>query len=1006
MQDAPLAVGASNTRSLLVRPHNATPQNPYDIGMGQLPFYTYVTHPLNVCACGKKEIAVNVANGNLLLHSVEVQIRGTGEDLSIDAYYNSKLNTNYYQEFGQNWNIGLGRDVYLDLSNVSTGVILYGTTNYEAYFAHNTDGSFTSPPGINATLKDNGNSTYTLTYHQSGQKWLFGSNNSLASITDKNGNSISMQESGATTSSITDTQGRVVSVQHNSSGRITHFFSPSSARTSYSYDGNNNLASSSDLLGKTTNYGYTGTDLTTITDARNFVTTITYDGFHRATSITDPLNGVTSFTYNANSTVVTDPNGHATTYAYDSGYKVTTATDAAGHVKLSAFDAASYNVVSTTDALNNKDTFNFNAQGNLTTVTDGNGNKSSATYGNASLPYSPDTATDTQGNKLSYAYDAVGNVTSTKDTLATQNTVGYAYNSNGTLARVTDANGNATAYGYDSQGNLTSVTPPSPLGAETLTRDGLSRVTKVVDGNGKATRYEYNDLDRITKITYNDGTTITRYTYDDNGSQLTLTDSTGVTSFVYDGLNHMTKKTLPDGTVLTYGYDKVGNLTSYTDVGGTVTYGYNAVNLLTSLTEPSGAKTTYSYDNGNRRIGMTLPTSTGISVSYGYDNAGHTLSIKAVKGASTLINFRYVYKANLKSSVTDANGFVTSYSYDALNRMTDSLIKNSAGVQTSDFAYTYDGAGNRLTANVNNGSITTYSYNSANELLKRVQPGNIVTNYAYDGAGNETVNTLQTFTIDQKNQTTAIDTTTAPTTHNTYTYSGATQTDRVQVNGITNVFSALGLSAEGVGSATPVYYTRTNAGQLVNERMTTGTYYYLMDDLGSVVAVVDSSGAVKNTYSYHPYGNAAGQTLTVSNPWRFASGYYDSNTGLYKFGQRYYDTDLGRWTQMDPVGGTVGNPNSGNPYVYANDEPNMLTDPTGRDSNPLLCGLTLGLAAAGIILGGWIAISALATVGTEGLIAGLILTSAGQSFVGGFLTALASGVGGILIAYLSGVCGG
>ena len=132
----------------------------------------------------------------------------------------------------------------------------------------------------------------------------------------------------------------------------------------------------------------------------------------------------------------------------------------------------------------------------------------------------------------------------------------------------------------------------------------------------------------------------------------------------------------------------------------------------------------------------------------------------------------------------------------------------------------------------------------------------------------------------------------------------------------------------------------------------------------------------------------------------------ESNTTLYTFGQRYYDTDLGRWTQMDPVGGTVGNPNSGNPYVYANDEPNMLTDPTGRDSNPLLCGLTLGLAAAGIILGGWIAISALATVGTEGLIAGLILTSAGQSFVGGFLTALASGVGGILIAYLSGVCGG
>jgi len=85
----------------------------------------------------------------------------------------------------------------------------------------------------------------------------------------------------------------------------------------------------------------------------------------------------------------------------------------------------------------------------------------------------------------------------------------------------------------------------------------------------------------------------------------------------------------------------------------------------------------------------------------------------------------------------------------------------------------------------------------------------------------------------------------------------------------------------------------------------------------------------------------------------------ESNTTLYTFGQRYYDTDLGRWTQMDPVGGTVDNPNSGNPYVYASDAPNMKVDPTGRDvsfNNACIAGAIVGVAlfalAAFIAAGG------------------------------------------------------
>jgi hypothetical protein len=55
---------------------------------------------------------------------------------------------------------------------------------------------------------------------------------------------------------------------------------------------------------------------------------------------------------------------------------------------------------------------------------------------------------------------------------------------------------------------------------------------------------------------------------------------------------------------------------------------------------------------------------------------------------------------------------------------------------------------------------------------------------------------------------------------------------------------------------------------------------------------------------------------------------------LYKFGIRYYDAATGRWTQRDPVGGSLTETVKGNPYVYAGDDPTNLADPSGRVNIP------------------------------------------------------------------------
>ena len=106
----------------------------------------------------------------------------------------------------------------------------------------------------------------------------------------------------------------------------------------------------------------------------------------------------------------------------------------------------------------------------------------------------------------------------------------------------------------------------------------------------------------------------------------------------------------------------------------------------------------------------------------------------------------------------------------------------------------------------------------------------------------------------------------------------------------------------------------------------------------------------KNSYRYDPFGNSTGKTEVVSNPWQFASGYLDANTGLYKFGERYYDPQVGRWTQKDPVSGSLGSVNSTNPYVYADNLPNMLVDPSGRFSLPPLPFSNCQLLTIGLLL--------------------------------------------------------
>jgi RHS repeat-associated protein len=870
--------------------------------------HAYDTHQID----DRMHFHVNVANGNVLIHAHDLNIKGTGLDLVVDRFFNTQAVST--MDLGHAWSMGTGADVAMIVYN-SSSVGFIGPTGYAVPFARSSDtGPFQSPSGVDATLIQLNGGNYQLTFQKTGEVYTFDPNGFSLVDSDKNGNAIHFSYTTiagtAVLASIQDTQGRVATFSYNNPNNtllITTMTDPSGRQSQYGYDTSSNLTSYTDPAGKVTHFAYNGSgNPMQIIDPDGNATNFGYDGSGRLTSISGGAGYSRTYAYNAGSTVVTDANNHQTTYTWDTKGRITGIRDALGNSPSLTYTAAS-NVQQYNDASGQVTTLAYDPNNNHLSTTDPTGAVTTWQYNDNSHPYYPTSSVDAQGNTVSYAYDANGNLLTITNGLASQNKLKFSYNGNGTVASTTDANGNATRYGYDGAGNLTSMTPPSPLGADTMTYDALSRLSTVKDGNGRTTTYSYDALDRPTQVVYADSTSVT-FSYDANGNALSLVDNTGTTTFTYDAQNHQTRKLLPGGSSISYTYDGMGNLTTLVDVGGTTTYGYNAVNLLSTLTEPGGAQTTFTYDGNYHRTGTAYPN--GVSIAMAYDNADHLTNITGKTGGTVLTSYTYTYinpqtgKATaLRYGVTDAAGNITAYTYDVLNRLTEA---KTTGRSPADYQYSYDGNGTRLNTSVN----------GANEL----------SGVRYDQDGNTTADGRR-YTYNAKNQTTTIDAGAILG----MTYSGATQTDRVATavgrGGSSYQYSLIGLSSANDGTGN-TEFVRDARGTLTEERTPTGNYYYLFDGLGSVVGLTDSGGHLVDTYQYDPYGKTVTSTGSVANPWQYASAYLDSATGLYKMGLRYYDPATGRFTQQDPKVDWT-NANGWNRYLYAQDDPINNTDPTG-----------------------------------------------------------------------------
>jgi RHS repeat-associated protein len=472
--------------------------------------------------------------------------------------------------------------------------------------------------------------------------------------------------------------------------------------------------------------------LTSITDPQGKSLTLAYDGTNRLSSITDAVSHSTSFSY-ANSnplliTRVTDPFGRFASMTYDGSGRLASITDVLGITSSFVYDttdtalikqlvtpygtsnfaagqdgATNYRWLTLTDPLGQTERLEFKA-----------GALGSDTAAN--VPSGVSVASSGYNQNNSFYWDKYVNSVNAGD-YSKATMTHWLTDANGktstTAALIKPANDNPVYFNYQGQTVASqegTLAVPTVIGRKisattqqvtTLSYNALGQVKTVTDPLLRVSNVDYNATtnDPITvsqKTSASAYSTISAIDYNSQHQATQYTDAAlqkWQTS--YNLNNQVDKVTDPNLNYTMFLYDGAKRLSGVRNVNGfdVLTLTYDAFDRVRTQQNSDGQVLTYDYDALDRITKVTYPDTTTELYDYTFPNVGNlqTMVPNAVAGQQSLDVWQ----------VTDRQGRVTKYTYDANRRRTSVsetvTIDGMATTRTTSMAYYPNGVLKDLT---------------------------------------------------------------------------------------------------------------------------------------------------------------------------------------------------------------------------------------------------------------------------------------------------------------------
>lgn len=613
-------------------------------------------------------------------------------------------------------------------------------------------------------------------------------------------------------------------------------------------------------------------------------------------------------------------------------------------------------------------TFVFNAAGNTITMTTPMLRQAVATLDERGRPVSSQVAALAS---LSNEYDVRGRlINSNKSSGPDERVASFTFDTQGFLASATDAVGRISQFAYDDIGRSTQKTLANGLTFD-LEYDANSNIVSITPPGRTSHTFSYNTAgqrEQYEAPAIGAESFVTTYSYDLNG-RVQQVDN-------------------PGGVSTTLGFDPSGRLGSISLPYGDFTPEYDAqTSRLSSLSSPNGASLAYSYD-GNLTVGENWSGEVTGSLTRTF-NSDHSVASFEINGSEPIaisydLDGLITQVGALVIARDPAHGGISSTSqgnvsdvrtYNSFGEL-ESYTADYSGTPLLAINYIHDAVGRIIEAEQTIDGITstfTFAYDALGRLSELEQDTATIASYSYDDNGNRTSRTSTegtfvgeydsqdrlrsygdfTFSytangeLQEKSDTVLTETTTYnydvlgnlrdvsfPDSRSiSYVIDGRNRRTGKKINdvlvkgflyhGQLNPIAEL----DGAGNLFSVfiYGTRKN----VPDYMINGgnTYRIISDHLGSPRLVVNTqTGEVIQQLTYDEFGIVLEDTNPGFQPFGFAGGIQDNDTGLVRFGTRDYDPGSGRWTSKDPL--RFGGKDS-NFYAYAFGDPINFIDRTG-----------------------------------------------------------------------------